>query len=149
MADQRPADDGTIHGEDRLYIRFRATDDSVVPLPGGVSRPMTGALLPRRKDEPISADLASVCTPGETRDRGGAVGPFHVAVVTVATARALGFRVTRDPILAGQDGGPNPAHVLLHGTQLAVDGNMKGAVKRREAELLARESRVADLPPTP
>lgn len=148
MADQRPADDNSILGDDRLYIRFYASPDSVVPLGEGEFRPNSGALLPRRKEEAISSDLASLCTPEETRDRGGHAGPFHVAVITVATVRALGLRVTRDPIPDGEGGGPNPAHALVHGSRENDDGNMTGGLKRPEAERLARACRLA-IPPQP
>lgn len=148
MADQRPADDSSILAEDRVYIRFYASPDSVVPLGEGEFRPNSGALLPRRKEEPLSADLASLCTPEETRDRGGHAGPFHVAVITVAIVRGMHLRVTRDPIPDGQEGGPNPAHVLVHGSRENEDGNMTGGLKRPEAERLARASRLA-IPPHP
>jgi hypothetical protein len=148
MADQRPADDLTIPGDERLYIRFYASPDSVAPLPGGEFRPNSGALLPRRKEEPISCDRASLCTPQETRDRGGHAGPFHVAVITVATVRQMGLRVTRDPIPDGEEGGPNPAHCLVHGSRESEEGHLTGGLKRPEAEKLARASRLA-IPPLP
>lgn len=146
MADLRPADDASVVSDDRVYIRFFASPDSAVPLAGGEFRPNSGALLPRRKDEPISADLASLCTPQETRDRGGHSGPFNVAVVSVATLRDLGLRVTRDPIPEGQHGGPNPAHVLIHGSRDNDNGDLTGGLRRPEAERLARAARLA-LPP--
>lgn len=146
MADLRPADDASISGDDRLYLRFFADPDSAVPLGNGEFRPNSGALIPRRKDEPISADLASVCTPLETRDRGGHAGPFNVAVVSVAELRALGLRVTRDPIADGAEGGPNPAHVLIHGDFPNAQGDLKGGVRRKVTERLARAARLA-LPP--
>src|SRR5438309_1027529 len=142
MADQRPADDLTIPGDERLYIRFYASPDSVVALGEGQFRPNSGALVPRRKEEPISANLASLCTPEETRDRGGHAGPFNVAVITVATVRGLGLRVTRDAIPDGEEGGPNPAHTLLHGSRENDDGNMTGGLRRPEAERLASACRL-------
>ncbi len=146
MADLRPADDTTIAGNDRLYIRFFASEDSAIPLGDGQFRPNSGALLPRRKDEAISADLASLCTPEETRGRGGHAGPFNVAVIEVAAVRALNLRVTRDPIPEGQDGGPNGAHALIHGSRQNEHGDLTGGLRRPEAERLARACRLA-LPP--
>ena len=146
MADFRPADDVSISGEDRLYLRFFADPDSAVPLGNGEFRPMSGALIPRRKYEPLSADLASLCSAPETRNRGGHPGPFNVAVVSVGSVRGLGLRVTRDPIQAGVEGGPNPAHVLIHGDLPNENGDLTGGVRRRAAERLARVSRLA-LPP--
>lgn len=149
MADLRPADDQAIPGDERLYIRFYASQDSVVPLGGGEFRPNSGALRPRRKEEPISADLASLCTPQESRVRGGHAGPFNVAVITVAAVRGLGLRVTQDPISEGDEGGPNPAHALVHGTRENDVGNMTGGLKGPEAERLARASRLAIAPHSP
>jgi hypothetical protein len=147
MADLRPADDALIPGDERLYVRFYASPDSVVPLPGGEARPMSGALRRGRKDEPMSVDLASLCTPEETRDRGGNAGPFHVAVVTVTATRALGLRVTRDPLMEGQEGGPNPAHALVHGSRPNDDGDQTGGLTNGEAERLARTARLAIITP--
>lgn len=147
MADLRPADDDSIPGEERLYIRFYASADSVVQKKGVEARPMSGALRPRRKEEPISVDLGSLCTPEETRDRGGNAGPFHVAVVTVAAARALGLRVTRDPFMDDQDGGPNAAHALVHGSRVNDNGDQTGGLTNREAEHLARAARVSIMTP--
>jgi hypothetical protein len=146
MADLRPAHDDSISGDDRLYFRFFADPDSAVPLGAGEFRPNSGSLKPRRKEEPLSADLASLCGPQETRDRGGHPGPFNVAVVSVAEARALGLRITRDPIKAGADGGPNPAHVLVHGDFENDSGDLTGGVRRKVAARLAHIARLA-LPP--
>jgi hypothetical protein len=146
MADLRPADDVSISGDDRLYLRFFADPDSAVPVGAGEFRPNSGALIPRRKDEPLSADLASLCTPQETRDRGGHPGPFNVAVVTVAAVREMGLRITRDPIEDGAEGGPNPAHVLVHGDFANDQGDLTGGVRRKVTERLARVARLA-LPP--
>lgn len=143
MEDLRPADDPTIPGEERLYIRFFASTDSIVPVADGQFRPNSGALLPRRKDEPISVDLGSLCAPEETRDRAGHPGPFHVAVFTAAAVRELGLRVTRDPIPAGDEGGPNPAHALVHGSRPDADENLSGGLRRAEGERLARTARLA------
>jgi len=148
MADLRPVDDLSIPGDERLYIRFFASPDSIRPVSDTESRPNSGALLPRRKDEPLSVDLGSLCAPEETRDRGGRGGPFHVAVVSVAEVRTLGLRVTRDPIAEGEEGGPNPAHALLHGTR-DTDGDLRGGLRRSEAEKLARAARVCIRTPLP
>jgi len=148
MADLRPVDDSSIPDDEEFYIRFFASEDAVKPLPEGGLRPNSGALLPRRKDEPLSVDLASLCAPEETRDRGGHAGPFHVAVITVAAARAIGLRVTRDPIAVGEEGGPNPAHALLHGSRDS-DGYLRGGLKRTEAERLARAAKVRIVTPLP
>jgi len=79
MADLRPADDAAIPDDERLFVRFYASPDSIVPLPDGGSRPMSGALRRAdRKDEPLSVDRSSLCTAEQTRDRGGQGGPFHV-----------------------------------------------------------------------
>src|SRR5690348_6504784 len=113
MADQRPADDNSIPAGEQLFIRIYPSSDVVQPVGDGQFRPNSGGVKPRFKDEPISVDLGSVCTAAETRDR-GTNGNFHVAVITAAAVRALGLRVTRDPIGAGEEGGPNPAHALIH-----------------------------------
>ncbi len=95
----------------------------------------------------MSVDLGSLCAPQETRDRGGAAGPFHVAVVTAATVRVLGLRITKDPLSEGQEGGPNPAHALIHGTRPNDDGNLTGGLTNGEAEKLARAARVVLITP--
>lgn len=146
MADQRPADDDSIPGNERLYIRIYASPDAVV-LEGGQSRPNSGTLRRKHKEEPISVDLGSLCTPEETRDRGGHSGPFHVAVITAAAARALGLRVTRAPIPGGEEGGPNPAHALVHGSRENDDGNLTGGLRNSEAERLARTARMKIITP--
>jgi hypothetical protein len=149
--DLRPADDlAAIPNEERLFIRFFAAADSVVPLPDGSARPMSGAF--RRADrmhEPFSVDRSSVCTAEETRDRGGQGGPFHVAAFTAATARGLGLRLTPNPIPDGEEGGPNAAHALVHGTRPDGDGNLMGGLTNGEAERLARAARLVIITPLP
>ena len=86
MADHRPADDGSIPGDERLYIRVFPSQDVVQPAGDGQFRPNSGGVKPRNKDEPISVDLGPVCMPEETRDR-GTNGNFHVAMITAAAVR--------------------------------------------------------------
>lgn len=142
MADHRPADDASIPGAERLYVRIFPSPDVVQPSGDGGFRPNSGALKPSKKDrdEPISVDLGSVCPPEQTRDR-GTNGNFHVAVLTAADARGLGLRVTRDAIPAGQEGGPNPAHALVHGSRENENGDRTGGLTTGEYERLARKAR--------
>lgn len=142
MADQRPADDASIPGAERLYIRIFPSPDVVQPAGDGGFRPNSGALKPSKKDkdDPISVDLGSLCTPEQTRDR-GTNGNFHVAMITAAHVRELDLRITRDPVAEGVEGGPNPAHALVHGSRENENGDLTGGLTIRECEKLARKAR--------
>jgi len=143
MADLRPADDLSIPGVERLYIRIFPSADVVQPTGDGGYRPNSGALKPSKneKNDPISVDLGSLCSAEQTRDR-GTNGNFHVAMVTAADARELGLRITKDPIAEGHEGGPNPAHALLHGSRENENGDLTGGLTIRECEKLARKARL-------
>ena len=147
MADLRPADDASIPGNERLYLRIPARGDAVIPVEGGGHRPHTGSVKPPDMDEPKSCDLASLCAgPEETRDR-GTDGNFHVAELSVEAVRALGFRVVRDPIVEGPD--QNPAHVLILGSRPKLNGDLAGALTNKEYTKLARIARYVIITPQP
>ena len=107
----------------------------MVPAPGGGYRPMSGSMKRSEMDEPMSVDLGSLCTPEQTRDRGGP--RFYVAMFTAEMARSLGLRVTRDPI----ENPPNAAHALIHGTRKDGADNLIGGLTNKEYERLARLAR--------
>jgi len=138
VADLRLADDNTISAGEQLYVRIFAAPDAVIPAEGGGNRPHSGSIKGRYPNEPMSIDLGSLCTPEQTRDR-GTDGNFHVAMLTAGAVRQLGFRITRDPILAGPV--PNPAHALILGTRPNSDGDLEGALTGGEYTKLARVAR--------
>lgn len=146
MADFRPPDDATIPNDEKLYIRIFPSPDVVQPAPDGGQRPNSGGVKPRFKDEPVSVDLGSVCTAEETRDR-GTNGNFHVAMVTAGAIRALGLRVTRNPLGRGDEGGPNPAHALIHGSRQEADEHKRGGLTKGEYERVARSARFVIITP--
>lgn len=148
MADLRPADDGSIPGGERLYIRIYPTPDSLKQLDDGQYRPTSGGVKARDRDEPLSVDLGSVCTAEQTRDR-GTNGNFHVAVVTAAAIRGLGLglRIGRDPIADGPI--PNPAHALIYGSRTNADDNQAGGLTKGEYSAVAHAARMAIVTPQP
>lgn len=139
MADLRPADDDSIPGDERLYIRIYPAPDALVPVGDGQRRPTSGGVTGRDKDEPLSVDLGSLSTPEQTRDR-GTDGNFHVAMFTAAAVRQLGLRVRRDPIVNGPV--PNPAHALIYGSRTNADGNQAGGLTKGEYSKLAHTARM-------
>lgn len=140
MADLRPADDDSIPNDEQLFVRIYPGNDSVKQTDDGAYRP-TGGGLRRYPDEPLSVDLGSVCTPEETRIR-GTDGNFHVAMLTAGAVRALGFRITRDPIVEGPVL-PNLAHALLHGgSKTDGNGDLCGGITQKEFSKLARGGRI-------
>jgi len=146
MADLRPADDNSITNEELLYIRIFPSPDVLRPVDSGGYRPMSGAMRATHRDEPLSVDLSSVCAPEQTRDR-GTDGNFHVARLVVGEIRAAGFRIVRNPIVAGQV--PNPAHALIYGSRKDFAGNIVGGLTGGEVETLARLARVIIVTPQP
>lgn len=139
MADQRPADDPAIPDDERLYIRIYPAPDAFVPTADGGSRPVTGGVKGRDKNEPISVDRASLSTPDETRNRGPG-GNFHVAEVRVRVLRERGFRVVGDP--TNEPGDVNPAHVLVYGSrENPDDGHQTGGFTKGEFAEFARNCR--------
>ena len=138
MADLRPADDNSIPADERLYIRVYPAKDSVVWLEGGGHRLNSGSLRGRNKDEPMSVDLGSLCTPEQTRDR-GTHGNFHVAVLIAGEVRLLRFRIVRDPIADPPI--PNPAHALILGSRNTGE-DLEGALTIGEYGKLARIARI-------
>lgn len=137
MADLRPADDDSIPGDEKLYIRIFPTADALVPIGNGEYRPNSGTIK-RYPGEPLSADLGSLSTPEQTRDR-GTNGNFHVVMITAATVRQLGFRVRRDPIV--DDPVPNPAHALIYGSSKNTAGDQVGGFTGGEYSKLAHAAR--------
>lgn len=148
MADLRPADDDSIPGEERLYLRIYPAPDALVPVEdeAGQHRPHAGSVRGRDPNAPLSVDLGSLSTPEQTRDR-GTNGNFHVTVLTVATIRQLGFRVRRDPIAEGLV--PNPAHALIYGSRSNANGDQAGGLTGGEYSKLARAARMAIITPQP
>jgi len=146
MADLRPADDATIPADERLYVRVFPAPDAVIPVEGGGYRPHSGSIKGRYPDEPMSIDLGSLSTPEQTRDR-GADGNFHVVMLSAEAVRQLGFRIIRDPIVAGPI--PNPAHALIMGTRPNPNGDLEGALTGGEYSRLARIARYVAFTPQP
>lgn len=146
MADQRPADDDSIPGDEWLYIRIFPSADALAPVDGGGHRPVSGSVRGRERDEPLSIDLGSICTPEETRDR-GTNGNFHVAQVTAGQVRAIGLRVAREPIT--DPAAPNLAHGLLIGSRTDVADNFNGGLTKGENSRLSREARIVLYAPNP
>ncbi len=70
-------------------------------------------------------------------------------MITAATVRGFGLRITRDPILEGQEGGPNNAHALVHGSRENDDGNLTGGLTKGEYEKVARAARFVIITPQP
>jgi hypothetical protein len=70
-------------------------------------------------------------------------------MITAAAVRALGLRITRDPIPEDAESGPNPAHALVHGSRVNDDGNLTGGLRTAEAERLARAARLEIITPLP
>lgn len=131
------ADDETILDSELLYIRVFPDQDSLIfdPTIQGF-RPTTSAL--KRREEPLSVDLGSLCTPEETRDRDKSFH-FHVAAFTAATARKYGCRIARDPISKGQNEPENPAHGLGYGNREDKSG---GLVPKSQSRKIAQEARI-------
>jgi hypothetical protein len=146
MADLRPADDVAIPNEELLLYRVFPSPDVVREADGGGYRPMSGAMKPNNRDEPLSVDLGSLCTPEQTRDR-ETNGNFHVVQLNVGQVRAAGFRVVRDPILGGAV--PNPAHALIYGSRRDIADNIIGGLTNSESEKLARIARFIIITPQP
>lgn len=138
MADLRPADDHSILGDERLYIRIYPAHDALVEVANEGYRPTTGGVR-RFPDEPLSVDLGSLSTPEQTRDR-GTDGNFHVAMITAAVVRQLGFRIQRDPVVEGP--APNLAHALIHGTRPRPNGDLVGGLTGGEFSRIARAARI-------
>ena len=139
MADLRPADDDSIPGDERLYIRIYPAPDALKPAEGGQHRPTSGGVKGRDRDEPLSVDLGSLSTPEQTRDR-GTDGNFHVAMITATAVRQLGLRVRRDPVADGPV--PNPAHALIYGSRINADGNQAGGLTKGEYSRVAHAARM-------
>jgi len=137
MADYRPANDETIPNDERLYVRIYPQGDCVKHVEGNNYRP-TGGGLRRYPDEPLSVDLGSRCTPEDTRTR-GTDGNFHVALLIAGEVRALGCRISRDPVTDGPV--LNPAHALIHGpTKTDDNGDLRGALTQTQFSKLARSA---------
>jgi hypothetical protein len=130
-------DDPTVPDEESLYIRIFASRGVVVG-EGLNARPMSGALRQSDRDEALSVDLGSLCSPEETRDRVQG-GPFHVVACTAAQARALGLGVRRDPVAEGAD--LNPAHGLVYGSRTDAVNKPTGGLTKGELAGLARVCR--------
>jgi hypothetical protein len=139
MADLRPADDQTIPGHERLYVRIYPAQDAVVPVGDDTFRPHSGSIRGRDADQPMSIDLGSRSTPEQTRDR-GTNGNFHVAELVADDVRELGLRIVRDPIV--EDAVPNPAHALILGNRPGPNGDLIGALTKGEYSKLARKARI-------
>ena len=145
MADLRPADDLSIPADERLYIRIYPAPDAVCPVGDGHLRPNSGGTKGRHRDEPLSVDLGSICTPDETRDRGTTPNFFHVAVLIATEIRQIGLGIARDPIM--NEDPPNPAHGLILGSRADAVGNLQGGLTKGENEKLARKARIIILTP--
>lgn len=141
MQDLRPADDDSIPDDELVYLRIFASPDALKDAGNGEFRAMSGGVRGRDLNKPTSCDLASLCTPEETRDRGTA-GNFHVVKVTARALRAMGLRIRRDPI----DDPPNPAHAHIFGGRVNPDGehegDMTGGLTDGERGKLARATRL-------
>ena len=146
MADLRPADDISIPNEELLLYRVFPSPDVVREAEGGGYRPMSGAMKPNNRDEPLSVDLGSLSTPEQTRDR-ETNGNFHVVQLNVGQVRAAGFRVVRDPISSGAV--PNPAHALIYGSRTDDADNIIGGLTNSESAKLARMARFIIIAPQP
>ncbi len=130
-------DDTTIQDNELLYIRVFPDKDSLIFDPNmTVFRPTTGAL--KRREQPLSVDLGSICTPQETRDRDKSFA-FHVAAFTAGTARKHGCRVVRDPISESKEERENPAHALVFGNH---DSGSGGLIPNSQSRKIAHESKI-------
>ena len=130
-------DDTTISDSEWLYIRvFPDRDSLIFDQTLQVFRPTTSAL--KSREQPLSVDLGSICTPEETRDRDKSF-PFHVAAFTAATVRRYGCRVVRDPIPKGQKEPENPAHALVFGNH---DSGSGGLIPKSQSRKIAHESHI-------
>jgi hypothetical protein len=138
MADLRPADDLSIQNNEQLFIRVFVSPDVLKPVGDGQYRPTSGGIKGRNKDEPLSVDLGSLCTPEQTRDR-GTNGVFHVVMVTAGAVRACGLRICREPI---QGPIPNAAHAVVLGKrENPSDGNQTGGLTKGEYAEVAYAAR--------
>lgn len=106
MPNQAPADDQTISNDDVVYRRAR--NDQIVHDSAG--HRISSAVV-KSNGGPLSADLGSLCSAQETRNR--SAGDFHVVAVPVAVLRAAGCRLQKVP--DGPD--KNPAHVHIYGSR--------------------------------
>lgn len=130
-------DDTTISDSEWLYIRVFPDKDSLIFDQNlKVFRPTTSAL--KSREQPLSVDLGSLCTPQETRDRDKSFA-FHIAAFTAGTARIYRCRVVRDPIPGGQEERENPAHALVFGNNQNGSG---GLIPNSQSTKIARESRI-------
>lgn len=128
-------DDTTISDSEWLYIRVFPDKDSLIFDQNlKVFRPTTSAL--KSREQPLSVDLGSLCTPQETRDRDKSFA-FHIAAFTAGTARRYRCRVVRDPIPRGQKEPENPAHALVFGNNQNESG---GLIPNSQSTKIARES---------
>ena len=121
-------DDPSIPDSEDLYIRIFPENVVTEDCPEGEFRPYSGAL---RREEPLSVDLSSKCTPQQTQQRAGG-DPFHVASFTAGIARKQGCRVARDPEP------DNDAHALVIGDH--QDGN--GALSKKQMKHIAKSARI-------
>ena len=121
-------DDPSIADSETLYVRIHPDNVTSDDCPGGEYRPASGSL---RRAEPLSVDLASICTPQETQQRAGG-DAFHVASFTAGIARKQGCRVVRDPQL------DNHAHALVIGNH--QDNN--GAMSKSQMKQIAKQARI-------
>lgn len=139
MSNGLPPDinDITIPDSEWLYIRVFPDKDSLIFDPNmTVFRPTTGAL--KRREQPLSVDLGSICTPQETRDRDKSFA-FHVAAFTAGIARKYGCRVVRDPIEESKEERENPAHALVFGNH---DSGSGGLIPNSQSRKIAHESKI-------
>ena len=139
MSNGLPPDinDTTIPDSEWLYIRVFPDKDSLIFDPNMTFfRPTTGAL--KSREQPLSIDLGSICTPQETRDRDKSFA-FHVAAFTAGTARKHGCRVVRDPILESKEERENPAHALVFGNH---DSGSGGLIPNSQSRKIAHESKI-------
>lgn len=128
-------DDKSIRDEDELYIRVFPDSDSLVYDPTRqIFRPSSGAL--KSRDNPLSADLGTLSTPEETRDRCKEY-PFHVAMFTAGLARKYNCRIVRDPTPETPTSPANPAHVLVFGDNANKSG---GLIPNSQSKKIAHES---------
>lgn len=130
-------DDTSIPDSELLYIRVFPDGDSLVfDQSLQTCRPTSGAL--KSREQPLSVDLGSICTPHQTRDRDKSF-PFHVAAFTAGTVRRYGCRVVRDPIPKGRDEPENPAHALVFGNNENESG---GLIPKSQSKKIAYESQI-------
>jgi len=133
MPDQAPPDDRTIEDGDHIYRRARG--DQIKLLPDGSGYRGSSAILVS-SGGPLSADLASLCTPEQTRD-GAAFGDFHVVAIPVKALRDEHCSLEHAPDLEHN----NPAHVHVYG------GKRDGALTNSQANRISQTTRVIFLNP--